>query len=283
MVKKLQNIVIASDDVFEQTTVYRKRLGQPLSPLGLRSVGHGVMGKYFKPYCRETDFFHLIWGMNGWGEAVTSDFHVTVGPQTVALLPPQKKHSLRAVDQSWEYSWCTIDGICANEIVNALQLTGSCFTAGPCPEARFTAMAEKLAEDTLAAELAAGSLLYDFLVTLTTQRQLTARRPSRAETILNALPDLTSPEVNLKTLADTIEMSRYSVIRAFQNEYRMTPKAYIDQIRLQKAAMLLRENRTAIAEIARQCGFADANYFTKFFRRKTGLTPAVFRKQQASL
>ena len=32
-----------------------------------------------------------------------------------------------------------------------------------------------------------------------------------------------------------------------------------------------------IAEIAERCGFANTSHFTRFFREKTGQTPAAFR------
>jgi AraC-like DNA-binding protein len=34
-----------------------------------------------------------------------------------------------------------------------------------------------------------------------------------------------------------------------------------------------------VAEVAKKCGFEDASYFVRFFKKKTGCTPNEFKKQ----
>jgi AraC family transcriptional regulator len=52
---------------------------------------------------------------------------------------------------------------------------------------------------------------------------------------------------------------------------------YVLGRRIERAASLLRFSDTPIAAIAIECGFADQSHLTTAFRRRTGVTPAVYR------
>ena len=49
-------------------------------------------------------------------------------------------------------------------------------------------------------------------------------------------------------------------------------------IRIRRASALLRESTLPITEIALRCGFGDSNYFSRAFRKASGMTPSQFRK-----
>ncbi|MCC8060059.1 MAG: helix-turn-helix domain-containing protein [Clostridiales bacterium] len=50
------------------------------------------------------------------------------------------------------------------------------------------------------------------------------------------------------------------------------------ETRLRKAAALLRATNQSAKDIALDCGFGDASYFTKMFRLKYHCTPGNYRK-----
>lgn len=63
----------------------------------------------------------------------------------------------------------------------------------------------------------------------------------------------------------------------------MSAKEVVQQeIEVMARRLLLFSDRS-IAQVATALGFADASYFTRFFRRRTGVTPARFRGQGASV
>ena len=53
---------------------------------------------------------------------------------------------------------------------------------------------------------------------------------------------------------------------------------YLLRLRLRRACDLLVSGDLPIAEIARQCGFPNAAYFTRYFRDRLGCTPGEYRK-----
>ncbi|WP_145210793.1 helix-turn-helix transcriptional regulator [Planctomycetes bacterium TBK1r] len=60
----------------------------------------------------------------------------------------------------------------------------------------------------------------------------------------------------------------------------LTPTQLIAKICIAAASRLLRETTKPVIEIAFACGFFDHSVFTHAFRRTTGVTPSVCRKQR---
>lgn len=58
-----------------------------------------------------------------------------------------------------------------------------------------------------------------------------------------------------------------------------SPVEFIRDIRLKRAAQLITTNQLLIKEIAYMTGFSDIKYFNKSFKKKYGITPMEYRKQ----
>jgi len=58
-----------------------------------------------------------------------------------------------------------------------------------------------------------------------------------------------------------------------------TSNDIIDEKQLLEIKRLLIHTNLGVSEIANQLNFADQSYFTKFFKKKTGLTPLRFRSE----
>ena len=69
------------------------------------------------------------------------------------------------------------------------------------------------------------------------------------------------------------------LINKFKLSYGMSPKAYLSQIKIQKAKELLLMSDRLSREIANILGFNDELYFIRFFKKHTGITPQQFRKR----
>jgi len=54
---------------------------------------------------------------------------------------------------------------------------------------------------------------------------------------------------------------------------------YLNKIRVEKAAELLQQETASISEISGMVGYSDHSYFTKVFKKLTGLSPSHYRKQ----
>lgn len=62
-----------------------------------------------------------------------------------------------------------------------------------------------------------------------------------------------------------------------------TPVDYRNEIRMSAATSLLKRSNLSVAEIAFKTGFEDPYYFSRIFKKSTGLSPAAYRKRETVL
>jgi len=67
----------------------------------------------------------------------------------------------------------------------------------------------------------------------------------------------------------------------FKRETGTTVTDFINNLRIGLAKNLLRSSSFSVKEIAAQTGYKDQNYFSRIFKKYTGLSPIQFRKQSA--
>ena len=84
-------------------------------------------------------------------------------------------------------------------------------------------------------------------------------------------------QISIGKLAEISGYSQRQTVRLFKRIYGMTPTAYIAHLRLKRAKEMLASGSTSIAEVSWACGFDDQNYFSRFFRSCTGMTPTEYR------
>lgn len=84
-------------------------------------------------------------------------------------------------------------------------------------------------------------------------------------------------DLSLTGLASAVGARPHRLARDFRERTGTPLHQYVLARRVERAALLLRSSDTAIAVIAGECGFADQSHLTTAFRRRVGVTPAVFR------
>ncbi len=74
-------------------------------------------------------------------------------------------------------------------------------------------------------------------------------------------------------------MSRSTFRRRWARMYHEPPGRFVGQLRLREACRLLVESKAPIGDIAERSGFQDQLYFSRIFRKKTGMTASAYRKR----
>lgn len=87
-------------------------------------------------------------------------------------------------------------------------------------------------------------------------------------------------DVHLASLAERAGLSVFHFARAFRATTGTTPRAYVEEQRVARARQLIEESDLSLAEIAVATGLGTQSRLTTIFRRATGLTPAVVRRQR---
>lgn len=86
-------------------------------------------------------------------------------------------------------------------------------------------------------------------------------------------------DLSLDLLADEARLSKYHFHQLFRRVTGETPKAYVDRLRLERAAVQLRLRRAAVLEIALECGYRNHETFSRAFRARFAMSPRDYRRQ----
>lgn len=89
-------------------------------------------------------------------------------------------------------------------------------------------------------------------------------------------------ELPVSFFAERYHMSKEHLARLFKQKYDIGIHEYQLQIRMSKAKEWLSDKTLKIQTVSERVGFRDQNYFSKAFKKYTGLTPQEFRGKMES-
>jgi AraC family L-rhamnose operon regulatory protein RhaS len=84
-------------------------------------------------------------------------------------------------------------------------------------------------------------------------------------------------ELSIEGLARTFATNRTTLQARFKKGTGLSVAQYVIRLRVQIAALLLRDTSLTVAEIMERTGFNDPSHFARMFRRHTGRSPSDFR------
>jgi AraC family transcriptional regulator len=86
-------------------------------------------------------------------------------------------------------------------------------------------------------------------------------------------------QVSIKQVAEVVHVSPSHLRRLFWQVRRASPKAAIQQLRLDKANELMSRSASTLDVIAGQCGYASASHLCREYKRMHHFTPTHWRKR----
>ncbi|MHA7583359.1 response regulator transcription factor [Paenibacillus vandeheii] len=89
--------------------------------------------------------------------------------------------------------------------------------------------------------------------------------------------------ISLKLLGEQFYMNSAYLGQLFRKHYAMTFNDYLNRLRVEEAARLLRRTDQRVYEIAAAVGYRDSDYFINRFEKMRGETPAQYRKRTHAL
>jgi len=85
-------------------------------------------------------------------------------------------------------------------------------------------------------------------------------------------------KLRLSTAAKLCDLSRFQFSRNFKRDQGLTFRDFVLQMRIQRAAQLMRQSSAlSVTEAAFIVGFNDVSHFSAMFRRQLGATPSSYR------
>jgi len=222
--------------------------------------------------------------LEGWGcFAAKLKRKVEAGSAFVIKIPSRHIYHADPACASWTFCWLMLSlpevGIRLERHRGLVQHVG----AFDCEGAAATALVRLItAMRRRATDFQLEAALFDWVLAM--EREHFARRhPQRPRqrlrnqvrsAVLEALPRA----IPVTEIAVTCGMQRSHFSHHFRKTTGLTPAAYMSEIRLNRSAELLRDERLSVKEIAAATGFGNASVFGKAFRRQFRMTPLEYRR-----
>ena len=100
--------------------------------------------------------------------------------------------------------------------------------------------------------------------------------PANLSRVRDRLAEDLSDSLSLAEMAVMTGLSRYQVLRRFEQAFGLPPHAWLLHHRAERARQLIRDGST-LASSAAACGFVDQSHMTRVFTRQFGFTPGAWR------
>ncbi len=89
--------------------------------------------------------------------------------------------------------------------------------------------------------------------------------------------------INNSKLAAIIHLTPNYLCTLFKKEEKMTVRAYIEKVRLERAVFLLLTDDMSISDISTEVGYKQPSYFCRVFRDHYHETPSEYRENRKSI
>ncbi len=111
------------------------------------------------------------------------------------------------------------------------------------------------------------------------ENKLYSKRESYVSDIIAyILAHYTEEDFSIKELSRHFSISETHLRRVFGQSVHISPIKYINQLKLDKAKNMICTSNYSISEIAQKVGIDDPYYFSRFFKKETGVSPSEYRR-----
>ena len=99
-----------------------------------------------------------------------------------------------------------------------------------------------------------------------------------SRSIISVMNDRITDKFSVADFCETLHYNKSYIHKQFKKETGETLMSYFTKLKINHAKKLLREGNMNVAEVADHLSFDTPNYFSKTFKKVTGLTPLQYKK-----
>ena len=239
----------------------------------VRGTGHFIINS--KELVKQAHYGEIFWCARGSGTVHWQDKSYPLYPGSVFYFPPGAKHDFTPSGKGCDYYWLSIEGRNTAVLFESLGIAPGITEAGNCPETLFEQLAVFLQNSIPESQLKALSIAFEILTRAVSPAGEKTSTMAQVKDYIDL--NFRSPELDVNGIARHFCMHRVSLSRKFRSRYGIAPGEYLTSLRIQKGIALLISTELAVKEIAEQCGFSSADYFTKSIRKAIGVPPGAVR------
>jgi AraC-like DNA-binding protein len=85
---------------------------------------------------------------------------------------------------------------------------------------------------------------------------------------------------SVQKILSALPLSQRQLYRCFQEAYGMSPKAFLEQLRIEEACRMLKDTQMEITFISIELGYSSSQHFATRFRKAKHCTPSTYRQNK---
>ena len=235
-----------------------------------------------------TELFYVVDGKGGFN---IQGQRFPVKANDFVIINPQVEHTeLSSPDEPLEYIVLGINGLSFSNLTPVSE-GGHPFSFFNLRDEQkdilryLNAMVQEATSQSMSYELVCHNLLEILLIKILRHQHfdLEVGKQSKATKdisfIKHYLETYYHESIQLEDLASMTHLSRFYISHSFKKEIGMSPMEYLIAIRIKESKILLRTTNYSISQVADIVGFTTPTYFSKQFRKSTGISPTDYREQ----
>ena len=90
---------------------------------------------------------------------------------------------------------------------------------------------------------------------------------------------ISDEELRIDDMAQAVNMGRTVFYEKIRSLVGMSPQDFLRRLRMQRACQLISRSTMNVSEVAFAVGFTDPKYFSRCFKKETGMSPREYREQ----
>lgn len=242
-------------------------------------------GHSFGPAMKEHYKIHYIHKGRGVFKLGGSTYYLEQG-QGFLICPGIIAYYAADENDPWVYSWITFNGIGSENYLERAGLT----VDHPVLKYGLDAALEQCFKNMFAAankssrDLRLQSLICDFFALLIDHSEInrskyrnTSVKSGYAAKVMEFIQIHYSDKVSISDLAHYVHLSKKYLSSLFKAETGSSIHQYLLNYRLDKACVMLADERLSIGDVSRSVGYEDPLLFSKMFKRIKGVSPRQYR------
>ena len=263
-----------------------------MNPLNLYYCGteNCTPGWRFGPYVRDNYVIHAVISGRGTYRTAQGSYELSGGDMFI-IYPGEETVYEADMDEPWSYAWIGFNGRESENVVRDIGF----LRENPVVSAIYTKPIKDAIERimdarqlTHAAMLRRRAAFYDALALMMEQSSYVNKGINRADdkyvsmavsVISNSYPE----KIRIADIASDLGINRSYLTSIFRKRMHVSPQEFLINLRLEKAAQMLRDSEEPVGSIAAAVGYNDALAFSKAFKQKYGESPSIFRRSEPEI
>lgn len=241
-----------------------------------RNINHKI---YVNRPNGRTDY-QIIYITNGYLEIETKFGLKKAEKGSIIVFEPKiKQYYFCGPNSNTSYCWMHFTGTKANEIVSTLNIKSGIYKIGEFDNftTRCIEIIAAMKSENNISDIKITGLALAILGEI--HEKLSPVKNNRFSDIIIMMENDTANGRKIEEYAKLCGFSHGHFIKLFKEEYGLTPANYRLRLLVDKSRAVLTDSDLKISDVALSCGFEDALYFSRVFKRFVGMSPENYRKK----